>query len=174
VKKHRPCKAFFTTGACQYGDKCYFSHDEAARPPAEPLERPPMPGPPGGVNFEPGGPPPGPGGLAPGPGGPPGPHEGFGGFGGPPRPPTPSQKPPNWKTKICTSWDRHGSCSYGDRCGFAHGPHGEFAFGSGTFLKFFKFSGLWQSSKFWYFPLIQRGGSVLQFPSDLSEFTETL
>jgi len=27
------------------------------------------------------------------------------------------------KTEMCKNWDTTGSCKFGDRCSFAHGPH---------------------------------------------------
>jgi len=33
----------------------------------------------------------------------------------------PNEKPSNYKTKLCKSWEKDGSCSYGAKCNFAHG-----------------------------------------------------
>ena len=35
--------------------------------------------------------------------------------------PEPNEKPSNYKTKLCNSWEKDGSCSYGAKCNFAHG-----------------------------------------------------
>ncbi|GAB2264932.1 hypothetical protein Dimus_000003 [Dionaea muscipula] len=32
-----------------------------------------------------------------------------------------SQKPSNWKTRICNKWETTGSCPFGSKCHFAHG-----------------------------------------------------
>ena len=29
----------------------------------------------------------------------------------------------NYKTRICKNFEFHGSCKFGDHCGFAHGQH---------------------------------------------------
>ncbi|KNA14384.1 hypothetical protein SOVF_107930 [Spinacia oleracea] len=33
----------------------------------------------------------------------------------------PTQKPSNWKTRICNKWETTGSCPFGSKCHFAHG-----------------------------------------------------
>lgn len=33
----------------------------------------------------------------------------------------PSQKPSNWKTRICNKWETTGNCPFGSKCHFAHG-----------------------------------------------------
>lgn len=33
----------------------------------------------------------------------------------------PSQKPSNWKTRICNKWETTGTCPFGSKCHFAHG-----------------------------------------------------
>lgn len=36
----------------------------------------------------------------------------------------PTQKPSNWKTRICNKWETTGSCPFGSKCHFAHGLAG--------------------------------------------------
>lgn len=33
----------------------------------------------------------------------------------------PSERPPNWKTRLCNKWETTGHCPFGQKCHFAHG-----------------------------------------------------
>ncbi|XP_057970038.1 zinc finger CCCH domain-containing protein 56-like [Malania oleifera] len=42
-----------------------------------------------------------------------------------------SQKPSNWKTRICNKWETTGSCPFGSKCHFAHGLQELHKYGGG-------------------------------------------
>merc|ERR1719461_1296997 len=41
-------------------------------------------------------------------------------------------RPLNWKTNLCRHFTSRGSCTMGENCNFAHGPHELRTLGSGT------------------------------------------
>ncbi|XP_073006712.1 zinc finger CCCH domain-containing protein 56-like [Typha latifolia] len=43
-----------------------------------------------------------------------------------------SQKPSNWKTRICNKWEMTGYCPFGSKCHFAHGTAELLRYGGGT------------------------------------------
>lgn len=93
--KGRHCKKFYTDEGCPYGDVCTFMHDEQSKS-RESVA----------INL--------------------GPTTGIGpaAYGNEAAAGLMSQKPSNWKTRICNKWEMTGYCPFGSKCHFAHGAAG--------------------------------------------------
>eukprot|EP00252_Welwitschia_mirabilis_P020720 TRINITY_DN5130_c0_g1_i1.p1 TRINITY_DN5130_c0_g1~~TRINITY_DN5130_c0_g1_i1.p1 ORF type:complete len:367 (-),score=52.79 TRINITY_DN5130_c0_g1_i1:460-1560(-) len=92
--KARLCKRFYTDEGCPYGDRCNFVHDDQSRS-RESVTISLGPSPiAGNGNASVNG--------------------NNGGNGS-------SQRPSNWKTRICNKWETTGHCPFGEKCHFAHG-----------------------------------------------------
>ncbi|KAK9059395.1 hypothetical protein SSX86_022015 [Deinandra increscens subsp. villosa] len=138
---HRHCKQYYTEAGCPFGDNCIYIHDKEAKPRESSAI---IVGPGSGVGYW--------SGAATGSGGRPAAPL--------PRAPLPAQplsaattetamqplaplllaqtvsnstlKPFNWRTQICSRWERTGYCRYGRECFFAHGEAELRPYGGGT------------------------------------------
>lgn len=92
-KTPRPCRKYYTEDGCPYGDRCIFLHDDQGFQTRSLRES-------NAISLGPTT------SMANGGG-----IEGNSG----------SERPSNWKTRICNKWETTGHCPFGQKCHFAHG-----------------------------------------------------